>query len=56
MNYDKNKYQKYRNTKSWKVLEEAIDELIENQDLIITTKKEYVIGYLCEKYVSQVIK
>jgi hypothetical protein len=46
MNYP---YKKYEKTFLWNVLKKAIDELKENQDIEITTKEEYVIGFLCKK-------
>jgi len=41
-------YMEYENTALWIVLQKAINELKENQDIEITTKEEYVIGYLCK--------
>ncbi len=44
-----NPYQKYRETKLWRTIEKALEDLIKNQDISITTEKTYVIGYLCER-------
>jgi hypothetical protein len=41
-------YQKYENSKLWIAVENAIDDLIENQDIELTTRKEYVVGYICK--------
>ena len=41
-------YSKFENTKLWKTVNKAIDDLVENQDIKLTTPKEYVIGYLCK--------
>jgi len=42
-------YQKYEKTETWKILSASLDLLCENQDISIKTRKEYVIGYLCNK-------
>jgi hypothetical protein len=42
-------YVKYENTPLWSTIEKAVNELVKNQDIDLTTKKEYVIGYLCKK-------
>ena len=39
-------YDKYKNTEEWNLIEKAIQELIENQDLQLTTPIEYVVGYI----------
>ena len=39
-------YEKYRNEKYWKIIDTAINELLENNDLEIKTHPDYVIGYL----------
>lgn len=39
----------YENTKLWGILEKVIDDLVENQDLIENTPREYIIGYFCKK-------
>jgi hypothetical protein len=42
-------YKQYEKTHLWLTLKKALDELEENQDIKITTKEEYVIGFLCKK-------
>jgi hypothetical protein len=42
-------YEKYRGSVLWNVLQKSLVELAENQDLIITTDLDYVVGYLAEK-------
>lgn len=42
-------YQQFENTDLWKKIEKALKELIKNQDIVVTTKTELVIGYLCKK-------
>lgn len=41
-------YEEYENTELWKKIENAVNTLVDNNDLELTTKIEYVIGYLCK--------
>ncbi len=41
-------YEKYKESELWMKLNDILEELEENQDIEITTHKDYVIGYLCE--------
>jgi hypothetical protein len=41
-------YTEFEETNLWKFIDKAIDDLIENQDIKLTTKKEYVVGYICK--------
>lgn len=43
----KHSYTELENTQLWKVIEESLNDLIENQDIELTTRKENVIGYIC---------
>lgn len=45
-------YTKYQNSIAWIQIEKILQELIDNQDIQITTSKEYVIGFLCKKLVT----
>ncbi|MEY5041269.1 MAG: hypothetical protein RLZZ414_817 [Bacteroidota bacterium] len=47
-------YKDYENNKLWELIEKGIDDLIENQDIELTTRKEYVIGYLCQIVISSI--
>jgi hypothetical protein len=42
-------YEKHKNTSNWRIIEEALNNLVENKDIELTTASDYVIGYLCEK-------
>jgi len=42
-------YAAFRETPAWRVLDEAICDLVENKDLIEQTPREYIVGYLCKK-------
>ena len=39
-------YKEYRKLKAWKIIEKALEELEENQDIKITTMRDLVIGYI----------
>lgn len=45
-------YKEYENTSIWSVVEQAITELVENNDIEIQTPIEYVIGYICRNLSS----
>ncbi len=42
-------YEEYENSQLWNVIKKSLDDLVDNQDIVITTKKDYVIGYICKK-------
>jgi hypothetical protein len=39
-------------TPIWIAVEAAIDDLVKNSDLVESTAREYVVGYLCQKIVA----
>jgi len=41
-------YQQYEGTHNWKIVEHAINDLVENGDLIERTNRRYVVGYICK--------
>jgi len=45
-------YEAWQGTPLWKALEDAIGELVENQDLEELTRREYIVGYLTERLSS----
>lgn len=45
-------YKSYENTELWKNINQIMDDLIENQDIIETTKREYIVGYICENLIG----
>jgi hypothetical protein len=47
-------YQKFESTPEWAILDRAIRELVENQDLRETTAHEYIVGYLCKSLADAV--
>ena len=46
--FSKHSYSEFENTQLWKIIEETLNDLIENQDLQLTTRKENVIGHFCK--------
>lgn len=42
-------YEKHQNTATWDAVWQAIDELVENNDLIEQTPRGYIVGLICEK-------
>jgi len=42
-------YDAYRETDVWKVVEEAISDLVYNHDVIENTQRDYIVGYICQK-------
>jgi hypothetical protein len=41
-------YKEFEQTQLWELIEKALDELITNRDIELTTRKEYVVGYICK--------
>jgi len=44
----KHPYIKYKDSPLWDTLQQAIIDLVENKDLVLQTKEEYVVGYICK--------
>jgi hypothetical protein len=42
-------YDAYRGTDIWKVVDEALSDLVSNSDLIENTRRDYIVGYICQK-------
>lgn len=45
-------YKEFEGLVVWKTIDKAIAELEENQDLVLKTPREYVIGYLCKTLIE----
>jgi len=45
-------YTEFEDTKLWRVIDKAVDDLVENRDLTETTDRRYIVGYLCNKIVK----
>ncbi len=44
-------YKELEGSELWKTIEDSLKLLQENDDIEITTKPEYVIGYLCKSLI-----
>lgn len=42
-------YDEYKKSSVWSIIEKAIDDLVDNQDLALTTQKNYVVGYIVKQ-------
>jgi hypothetical protein len=40
-------YKEFEKTGLWKAVNKGIRDLVENQDLKETARREYIVGYLC---------
>ena len=45
-------YKKFEHTELWSTIEKTLNALIENKDIEIKTRQEYVIGLLCKELSS----
>ena len=45
----KTPYDQYKENPAWPVVEEALNELVDNQDIVFQTVPDYVIGYIVKK-------
>jgi hypothetical protein len=41
-------YKEFEKTGLWKALNKGIRDLVENQDLKETERREFIVGYLCK--------
>jgi hypothetical protein len=42
-------YEMYMDAPVWEVVNAAIDDLVKNGDLVETTRRDYIVGYICKK-------
>ncbi|MEI7833886.1 MAG: hypothetical protein WCJ56_11905 [bacterium] len=45
-------YEEYENSELWIIVEKALEELVRNKDIILCTRKEYIIGYLLKSIMN----
>jgi hypothetical protein len=45
----KHPYERFEKSRTWIILNKAIGDLVKNQDITETTRRELIVGYLCEK-------
>ena len=46
-------YDDVKISSEWKLIETCINDLLENKDILITTQKDYVIGYITKKIIER---
>jgi hypothetical protein len=42
-------YEAQRGTPVWEVVDRAINNLVDNKDIVETTQRDYIVGYICKK-------
>jgi hypothetical protein len=42
-------YEDFRGTELWRVVEQTIKDIVENDDLVEKTRRDYIVGYICKK-------
>jgi len=42
-------YETQKGTPVWRIVDNAINDLVKNKDLVETTHRDYIVGYICEK-------
>ncbi|MGA9584912.1 MAG: hypothetical protein WBQ95_06255 [Terracidiphilus sp.] len=42
-------YDVFRGAEIWNVVDKAISDLVKNNDLIENTRRDYIVGYICQK-------
>jgi hypothetical protein len=46
-------YVKHEGTALWATVESAISDLVQNDDLVETTARPYIVGYLCQRILDE---
>jgi hypothetical protein len=47
-----NPYKQYENSAAWKILDQAISDLVANQDLVEQTARTHIVGYMVKQLVE----
>jgi hypothetical protein len=42
-------YEEFEDTDLWNIVKKAVADLQQNQDIVLTTRLEYVVGYICKQ-------
>ncbi|MCW8899654.1 MAG: hypothetical protein OQK95_03175 [Gammaproteobacteria bacterium] len=45
---DEHPYKAFETNENWKIVEKAIADLVDNQDLKEMTDRKYIVGYICK--------
>lgn len=48
----KHPYKAYETSELWKIVKSSIEDLVENNDIELSTPIEYVVGYICKNITS----
>lgn len=51
----KHPYKEYETSELWEVVKSLIEDLVENNDIELSTPIEYVVGYICKNISSTYI-
>ncbi|WP_078410753.1 hypothetical protein [Priestia abyssalis] len=54
--YMSHPYEQFEGTPLWETINKGIDDLVENNDIEETTRREYIVGYLCKLINESVTK
>ena len=46
-------YDRYKKLKFWKIIDDAINDLVENQDIKETADHYYIVGYIVKSLVKK---
>jgi len=46
-------YVEYETSLLWKVVNKAIEDLVDNGDLVEQTAREYITGYICKQILDK---
>jgi hypothetical protein len=46
-------YDDMKGTQNWRAIENAISDLVSNNDLVEQTSRDYIVGYICRKLTDQ---
>lgn len=49
-------YKEFKNTDIWYTVEQALENINENNDVSLQTQKELVVGYLCKQIKKKIGK
>jgi len=46
-------YDSLKGTETWMIVEKAIQDLVENHDIVETARRDYIVGTICKKLERQ---
>jgi hypothetical protein len=49
-------YEAFRGTPAWETIDKAINDLVENGDIVETTRRDYIVGCICEKLQNEKVQ